>query len=340
MIHEAEDEEFVELLSSGDINRVRDEVLVSGRYHTPFLANLDRLQRRNDLDRDFFLRVVLAFEENTWTMQQVEFLFAIFDVFVEDGRLFKNPRKLLAIFYNMFWHNDLLFYVIVASYVSKQTWRLIYEETMALHERPGFEEIFVVGLYSCLKMGNYFFTFNEGVHMAVLIRTTFMQEYTIRNTNRFIVFVRDVNLLGEAMREEIGVAAGEEVIDQRVDSVDTTNWDQVLSIVDMNAFEYNQRQFREELSADPEINTFIVVQLQRRFDEAKKRLDRPQCVDEFIDYMLGMVSLNLPVYLYYEISLFALECVRNGTLSQFNAMQIVSRVVALLRNARLRRGNQ
>lgn len=345
---ESDDEDFFAVATEMPLEEIRESISIRGRrdYHyRNQLGNLNRLRRQDDLDRDFFLRII--FEVSKDYIEDASRLLKIFDFFVEDGEIFSDARSLISIFTNMFIHNDFLFYIIIASLIHRVTWRAIHDVAMSLYRRPDYEEILVVGLFSCLKLAPDVFTADEKTRMREIITQTFnvqqIPPMLPTNTERFIVYVRNTNAEGEIVDEEIGVADGDEITSAFVARVDTQRWNEVLSIVEMDPFEYNERQFSGEMTCGSEERVaFLEREMRARFERAKRILEtkRRRCTREFTEFMLGMGPLDLPVYLNYEIAFFTLDCIRDGIITQFHAMQIVQRIVNVLRNARMRESVQ
>lgn len=316
---------YVSLTHIKDLNKLRR------RYDPEFLHS-------DEFESDIFVRTINGF---LWDELDAKKLFKLFDIFVENGEVFKNFRIMMSVFTTMFAKSELSFYIIVASYIDKKTWRNIYEESRELlRAYPDYEEIAIIGLYSCVKLVPFFFTQREVLWMEDKVLTTFGTLENPAFPERHIFYGRKLDVNGQIDGERIQVQNGRESLESG--DIAPEYWDTIWLLADVNPFEFSERQIdngpthteRDNASLD-----FIYKEMMRRFEEAKKRLLRRKCVDEVIEYMLGVIPLGLPVYINYEIAYFTLDCVREGIVTQFHVMRIVQRVVNALRNARAHNEN-
>jgi len=195
-----DEEDFLDFVMRGNLAVVRENVFSNEYGRWSILDNLNMLRKNPDEHhKDYFLRILFALIDESPENENynAKFLLDSFDIFVEEGSIFKNPKKMMSVFTSMFQKNNLIFYPIVASYINGRTWRGIHEEAMSLLHRPDYEEIVVIGLFSCLKLAGGYFSEAEKTEMTTIIEETFDMSVFGRDpsvfdgTERFIVYVRN-----------------------------------------------------------------------------------------------------------------------------------------------------
>jgi len=323
------------VFQSRDIALVRQFVTGGEYFATTFLDSpkLD-IGSFDSSSFDLFAKIVLlqVHEGEFNSAEAQQFLLDAFDVFVQDGRIFRDHVAMWQMFAHMLIYGRVGFLTAIASYINAPTWRNIYNYAMQHYSvRIGGEYDELV-LVMCLKFAPYLFTPAEQRAIINWINGQFVMD-DVDYAERFAAYVLHFNAANpsEIEKENILVADGKEFdVEEFLDM----EWDRRTSIVDIDPRAYNKRFLKEMTKANNAFHekTILIAGLRKLFKQARKRF----CARELFEQMLAVIGLNLPVFLNYDLTRLTIDCVGTGVLSQFEAMQIIGRVAVAQRNADLR----
>lgn len=333
---------FDEIFARGDLEEIR-AYLASDLYaRESFLGKNELYINEPSLafDHDLFLHFAMPLVRDT---VDPEFIIAGLDLFMRQANITTSPQKLLRIFTRLFARNDLLMYAVIASYISHRgTWRAMFDIAKALVDDDS--ETTAVGLFTCWKFGGVYFTSSEKNFMERRIRNLFDVNNIDEEIGRsqFIVYLTKTGTPTEPPEQDIAVADSHPMLDDYIAGFHPSEYDQVLSLADMNPFVFIERELElgdSEREFDPpetkeerERRHHFVELLTKRHRRAAKIL----CRRELISQMLAMSSIDISMYLNYEIAAFSIDCVRDNVLTQYDAMRVIERVKRARHNAIVR----
>jgi len=242
---------FSNLLETGTLRQVRAFITINNRYAPiTFMGDLEVYRaHREAYDEDLFFRIIFSLER-----YRPEFVQGVLETFFTYRPFIEDARVLITVFTRMFAHSRLEFYVILASYINARTWRSIYRESLAmLDEASGdFRELGTIGLFTCLNMADFHFTYDEQILMTRGIR----DEFDIENfdqhvdSTQFIIYAysfrtrqrRSDNRAMMVRDEKIGMADGEPITETYIGDLEVDSFDHLGSLLNFDALKYSRRQ--------------------------------------------------------------------------------------------------
>lgn len=328
-----------QIFNSNDINDIR-EFVRSGRYFgrtfldEPRVTPANYFGQHDLLSYDLFMKIVFSrgkmISDDTEARQA--HIFKMFDVFVEDGRIFRNHIMMWQVLAHLILYYP-SFLVIVASHIDAETWRNILDYVI-LHRSEDLGNVYdEMSMVACLQFNGFAIDENDKRDLTNWL-APFSDVDDVAYNERTAIYVYNTNLDGKVAQESVLAAQGKEF-----DEDEMQEWAAQDSILAIDLREYNRRTIEIEKRDDVGViqRNFFNTEITKRFKAALKRL----CKKELVEFMLGSSAMDLiggeiHSHVYSEIAQFAIDCLKNGTLSLFEIIQTIDKIKVSIRNVRRR----
>jgi len=333
----------VQLLKRMDLEELR-AIVRSGFWEKNTVLDVDQENFYPDFDlsTNFFLPNRQSPSADYHPTPQ--FIIEGVNIFLRESSILQQPSWLLKIFMLMFQSDNFDFYLVLASRINEKTWyRICILALLKIKSNRSFAiGTGVVGLLTCVKLANYYFSKQEIENFEkALAQVTSNWEYQFTYNawqQYYIVLGRTAGKFFGALNRNtvpkeyifMDGFGGTYMMPRNPENrnefayYDITKMDPVRFVdTKMNQLKLRAERdapYMEFESKERRMEWYTLVNAKN--ETAKKIF----CARELAVHLLGVIGFKMPVYVTYEIVRLTIDCVGQLHLTQWDAMQIIQRV--------------